>query len=606
MSFNFQAAANTSNSSSSNEKKPFTFGSGAAPASGSLFGGSSSNATSSPFGGSSQPSAAPAFSFGGDKASDNKSATPSFTFGSQTPQASPPKNILGSQSSSSSLFGGSAKADDKKPTFGGFNKPSEPSKLSLTTSASELTPKDSGNSASLFGGSSTATTGGFSFGSKPAATEGFGGAFGSSNKDTKKDESKPAFGTSSFGGLKSDDKKPEAGSFGGFGAAKPTDEKIDAKPSSGGLFGSKSATTSAPTGGLFGSKTTESSGNSQSGGLFGSKPTETKPVNGGLSFGGTLSEKKDDSKPAAGGFSFGSTSTEKKDDTKPANGGFSFGSASAEKKEDSKPAAGGFSFGSTTTTADKKEETKPALGGVSFGAKTEEKKDESKPALGGLNFGAKTDNKTAAVTSTPAEEITPSAYLKNRSFEDIIAKWSGALTRSTEGFKAQAADIRAWDRELVQNGEKIANLYNDVVSAEQNQNRIDQLLDYIEKQQTDLEGMLNAYEKQADALVTNFAGKEGLQPTDQERERTYKLAEDLDERLESVGQNLSGIIEEINKVGHELHHSRDDDPITQIVKILNAQLSSLQWIDSSTEKLQANLNHIQELGAKTKEGLQRR
>ena len=56
---------------------------------------------------------------------------------------------------------------------------------------------------------------------------------------------------------------------------------------------------------------------------------------------------------------------------------------------------------------------------------------------------------------------------------------------------------------------------------------------------------------------------ETLQGPDQERERTYKLAEKLTDRLDDLGKNLTGMIEAINDASTTLSKtSKTDDPVS--------------------------------------------
>lgn len=91
-------------------------------------------------------------------------------------------------------------------------------------------------------------------------------------------------------------------------------------------------------------------------------------------------------------------------------------------------------------------------------------------------------------------------------------------------------------------------------------------------------------------------------------EHSYKTAEKVSERLNEMGQNLTGMIEEINITSSSIQKtSRPDDPVSffklhlseysheltlqlsQIVRILNGHLSQLQAIDQGTSALQTKV-----------------
>lgn len=444
-----------------------------------------------------------------------------------------------------------------------------------------------------------ATTSGGLFGSKATTsttTQSSGSMFGNSTSSTSSNTASTA------GGLFA---KP-AGST----STTSTTATTTTTPSTGGLFGKPAESTAPSSGGLFGaSKKPE---DKPAGGLFGATSTPattpaTTPASGGL-FGAAAKKPEEAAKPA---FSFGTTASTKPADSsaKPADGTAKplFGAAksadTATKPTEDKPAAAPL-FGakpaeSNTTTTSASTPlfgTKPAAAGATSTPATTEKKEEAKPAV--VATPAK-----HLKSAEPTQEET-AAYLKNRSIEDIISKWTSVLGNLTKEFQTQASDINSWDKVLMENGDRITQMYTEVVVAERKQTSIDQTLDYINRQQDDVEALLDNYEAQAAEFLSDLAGPDGLQPVDQEREKSYRLAEDLNEKLEGMSGNLTNVIKEMNTVQSELANANPDDALTQIVKVLNSHLSSLQWIDSHTTELQEKLDQIQQLESVSHESVE--
>ena len=444
-----------------------------------------------------------------------------------------------------------------------------------------------------------ATTSGGLFGSKATTsttTQSSGSMFGNSTSSTYYNTASTA------GGLFA---KP-AGST----STTSTTATTTTTPSTGGLFGKPAESTAPSSGGLFGaSKKPE---DKPAGGLFGATSTPattpaTTPASGGL-FCAAAKKPEEAAKPA---FSFGTTASTKPADSsaKPADGTAKplFGAAksadTATKPTEDKPAAAPL-FGakpaeSNTTTTSASTPlfgTKPAAAGATSTPATTEKKEEAKPAV--VATPAK-----HLKSAEPTQEET-AAYLKNRSIEDIISKWTSVLGNLTKEFQTQASDINSWDKVLMENGDRITQMYTEVVVAERKQTSIDQTLDYINRQQDDVEALLDNYEAQAAEFLSDLAGPDGLQPVDQEREKSYRLAEDLNEKLEGMSGNLTNVIKEMNTVQSELANANPDDALTQIVKVLNSHLSSLQWIDSHTTELQEKLDQIQQLESVSHESVE--
>lgn len=187
------------------------------------------------------------------------------------------------------------------------------------------------------------------------------------------------------------------------------------------------------------------------------------------------------------------------------------------------------------------------------------------------------------------------ARLKNRTMDEILNRWATDLSKYQKEFKEQASQVAAWDRLLVENGDKIQRLYLDTFEAEKASREVERHLVTVESQQDELESWLDKYEVEVDALFSKQIGPgEQLAGPDQERERTYKLAEKTTERLDEMARDLTKMIKEINDISGTISKgSKPDDPLSQIVRVLNGHLTQLQWIDTNAAALQAKVTAAQ-------------
>jgi nuclear pore complex protein Nup62 len=195
--------------------------------------------------------------------------------------------------------------------------------------------------------------------------------------------------------------------------------------------------------------------------------------------------------------------------------------------------------------------------------------------------------------------------LKNKTMDEIITRWATDLSKYQKEFKDQASKVAEWDRMLVQNGEKIQKLYTSTYEAERASNEIERQLAGVESQQDELSAWLDRYEAELNELFVKQMGtNEQIAGPDQERERTYKLAEKLTDRLDDMGKDLTKMIKDINDMSAGLSKgSKPDDPLTQIVRVLNGHLVQLQWIDTNASALQSKVAAAQKasgnMGAST-------
>jgi len=141
---------------------------------------------------------------------------------------------------------------------------------------------------------------------------------------------------------------------------------------------------------------------------------------------------------------------------------------------------------------------------------------------------------------------------------------------------------------LMENGHKIYQLHNEVQRVTQAQKELDQSLELIYGKQTELHEMLGHLENEVEEM---YKADSEMQPADEEREKGYRLAENVDAQLNQMGTTLKELITKINKM-----HDRSVDesnPVAQVIKILNVHLSHLQWIDQTTGALHGKIQEAQ-------------
>ncbi|XP_041466598.1 nuclear pore glycoprotein p62-like isoform X1 [Lytechinus variegatus] len=495
----------------------------------SLFGTTAPTAGGFSFGGApAAGTAAPSggFSFGQTPTSKPAAAPGGFSFGSTPSQPAQP------QATSSFSFGNNATAAPAtKPAasgfqFGGTAPASAPSQQPAT-------------GFSLGGGAA----GGFKFGETPkqptappapTATAGGSFSFGATPSGTSAaapvasaapNVAKPGF---SLGGL-------SAPGIASTAATTQLSQTATSTPASGGLAGglgggiklggfgapASTAQSTASAGLKLGTSTTSA----PAGGLtLGTSTTSTPGLGGGLKLGGL--------------------------GTKPLGTGLTLGTPASSAAASSSSGLGLLGAKPTTTTAT----------GIGLGA-----------------LGAKPTATTAA--SGPAETMS------YRELEECINKWTVELEEQEKSFLHQAAQVNAWDRTLVVNGEKITSLHNDLEKVKADQQRLEHECDYIVAQQRELEDILVPLEE---ACKTQ-EGSLYRQHTDIERERTYQMSESIDSQLKRMVQDLKEIIDHMNTSNTSMDQT---DPVNQVAKILNAHMNSLQWIDQNTGLVQRKVDEV--------------
>lgn len=354
----------------------------------------------------STPSDAPSFSFGSKPAAVTSSTSSGFSFGVPKDADSASKDVPKTGFS----FGVPASSSTTAPTSGGFTFGSKPAAPAAAPSSGEKPKFSFGSSSSTTATTAPTPSTGFSFGAKPAADT-------TDSKSTeKKEDPKPAptFGSGGFS----------------FGAAKQATDSPQKKetPSTGGFsFGSPAATAAAP-------KPAESSPIT-----FG-KPaaTETSKATPTVGF-GTLSSS---SPAASSAFSFGAkpaaaatSSAAPSTTATPSSGMFSFGSkpavVSAAESKDSTTSSSVASVASTAPTSSTTTATSvPIFGGA--------QKPAGPSITPGFSFSS-SSTPAAAAPVAPSSTATPAAAAPSSSSTTAPAASSAATATVAPTFSFGAA-----------------------------------------------------------------------------------------------------------------------------------------------------------------------
>jgi nuclear pore complex protein Nup62 len=151
--------------------------------------------------------------------------------------------------------------------------------------------------------------------------------------------------------------------------------------------------------------------------------------------------------------------------------------------------------------------------------------------------------------------------------DEILTRWATDLNKYQKDFQKQAGQVAEWDRLLVDNTDKIGKLVTKTIAAERDATEVERQLKSVEDQQSELEQFLDKYEGQVDELVRSH-GLENESGVDAERDRTYKLAEKLTDRLDGLNKDLTDVIDEINNLGAMLNNSSGpDDPVSDSIPV---------------------------------------
>jgi nuclear pore complex protein Nup62 len=271
--------------------------------------------------------------------------------------------------------------------------------------------------------------------------------------------------------------------------------------------------------------------------------------------------------------------------TPAAASGFNFGAAAAPQASTSATPAPAFGAKPTTTP------TPAPTFGTAPAATTPALSLGTKPAVAPLT------------STTPANTMAEINRLKGKNLDEIINTWTSELEQHRREFHAQAVKMSERDQQLIENGAHITQLYREMERLESHQHDVNRQLEYIEVQQRDMENALNQYEGDLETLLNERvkSNTAHLGYSDMERKKMYEKGADVAQQLEEMNRVLSGMIDQANAV---LAHGESADPISQMVQILNAHLTSLEWIDTTCQDLNTRLTTLQSTSSHTRDRIE--
>lgn len=155
-------------------------------------------------------------------------------------------------------------------------------------------------------------------------------------------------------------------------------------------------------------------------------------------------------------------------------------------------------------------------------------------------------------------------------------------------FTKQAVSIANYDRMLIENADRIFDLYGEVQRVQVAGDELDHNLDLIHSQQTQLHYMLESMEKEAESLKI-----EASTSADIEREKGYKQAEEVTAQLDQMAVTLRDLVMKLNSSQETA--ADKENPMHQIKKVLNEHLTSLQRIDKASADLQSKIHNLGKL-----------
>jgi nuclear pore complex protein Nup62 len=215
----------------------------------------------------------------------------------------------------------------------------------------------------------------------------------------------------------------------------------------------------------------------------------------------------------------------------------------------------GFTFGGLSSTPSNLGTASTALPSFSSGLTA----TASANPLGATATTTTTATNTATLTTTTSTSSDPTGpTITFKVLEDHINNWMNDLDSQEKEFLNQACQLNALDRLMIDNGEKIVDLNDDVDRLHKEQEKLEQELEFIMTQQNYLEQSIKKLEDGVDKMpIISSPPPYG---SDSDRIQPYQLLIGIDNQLKTMSKDLKQIIDRLNATNVNLN-----DPVCELV-----------------------------------------
>lgn len=209
--------------------------------------------------------------------------------------------------------------------------------------------------------------------------------------------------------------------------------------------------------------------------------------------------------------------------------------------------------------------------------------------------------------------MTIPSEIGSLSLDEVVNKWADDVAELSAQFQKAASLVSKWDRAIVSNEDRIHAVHKDVQTLQVAHKELNNNLDVILTQQSELHNLLEALEKDVESKIGSGKGKTngtrvgdggindgsrnssgahgGRQQAEVERENMHRLSVDIMEELDAMALTIRDLVSELNKGRHGSGDS-SGDIVGQIISVLNAHLDSLVYLDESSNSLQKRLLEV--------------
>ena len=232
-------------------------------------------------------------------------------------------------------------------------------------------------------------------------------------------------------------------------------------------------------------------------------------------------------------------------------------------------------------------------GGLNFNAKPAANNTGgmfgAKPS--GAGFGGNTNISLTPNQQQPGRHLNsikdePRPQLENYTVEDIVTEWDKRISDHEQNFTRTVTEMKSFDDILFRIHKRVKDCSDTVFELHTHCKELDHGLGSMEKFQDTIDGDLTLLEQEVKRVLQHQSSST---TADKARESNYKLAEQVDLEVMNMMIQIQNMTKKLNEM-EKVSDGQGED-FSQIIKIVDRQQRSLEWLNAKANELENAMQH---------------
>jgi len=180
----------------------------------------------------------------------------------------------------------------------------------------------------------------------------------------------------------------------------------------------------------------------------------------------------------------------------------------------------------------------------------------------------------------------PRPQLENYTVEDIVTEWDKRISDHEQNFTRTVTEMKSFDDILFRIHKRVKDCSDTVFELHTHCKELDHGLGSMEKFQDTIDGDLTLLEQEVKRVLQHQSSST---TADKARESNYKLAEQVDLEVMNMMIQIQNMTKKLNEM-EKVSDGQGED-FSQIIKIVDRQQRSLEWLNAKANELENAMQH---------------